>query len=963
MKRKKANASIHLNKNNSTYSLMAWISFALFALLFLISPYQRGLFFDTDYFSISMAIHALFLLSLVLLFPVVKEQVIQQSKMLLVLFAVPLIYTLSFWYSYLPSAAAYEALQWFSYALLFFMLLVWMAAEERLKEWLWLLAWGTMLWITGLVFLVHFQVLEFQDALLGRRFSSVFQYPNTFAALLSVFVIVGLMNLTKRLNRVHTCLYAFSLFPFLLAFLLTESRGALLVFAAAWVLGLFFLSWREQLLYAGYSVLLMLVGFWGYTNYGEWMQEELIAQSAALLIGLSVLLGLLLLVVQYMFVQRQTLAVQSKWSFLAPTLLTVVGALSLLVAGSALRDKLVQLFPEGLQRRVASISLDEAYSRILFFKDAFVVWKDHFFLGTGGGGWRALFESYKSLPYYSTQAHSFYMQTLVEVGLIGSVVVFGFLVYVVAKGIRVFFRKQGERGVEQETSQQQEKLRTGQDDNQHQERLLLSSAIMGALILLLHSAIDFNMSFGTYNLFLFLFLAIIWSYAQGEPWFSKLLRPAVLRLQERMTEKVKLALMYSFVGVLGLCSLFAAYTSYAYNQAEHVQAQLQQGGDIQVMLGQVEKAISYNSHDVRFRQLKLTVLNHAYQQTGDAAWLEQMKEEYEQILDKEPKMYQHYLQYAQFLWGIEEKEEALELKLQALAVAPWQQSVYEDVIASGVEYVQEVYGGHQDQEQGEGESQGEEERESSASALLQELERVMQQYEAQLLVQVEEAPEGFTPGARIRRNYDHQLNMAKLYLLQEQYAAALEALRVYIPESWQEQDWYLELFVEEDGQEKEKVRPFYLQTLQEDLQGYLDGEYVVVLAGKGAMARHLSQPVKDLLAQTGATIANLAPYDSYVGVIAQGKMVAEQMDGKKPVEITNESHPELSQVLADQEFSFYSAGHELGNESAIVWQGEDYSRNGRGLNMVVLDKNLQVIERIHYDTHIWDYKIVVKEEE
>src|SRR5690606_32266778 len=133
-------------------------------------------------------------------------------------------------------------------------------------------------------------------------------------------------------------------------------------------------------------------------------------------------------------------------------------------------------------------------------KDAFAVWMDHFFFGTGGGGWRVLFESYKSLPYYSTQAHSFYMQTLVEVGLVGSFVLFGFLFYVVGKGIWFYFRQESERVLD--------KVNQGQASEdrfvQLQEQPFLASTIIGALILLLHSAIDFNMSFGTYNFFLFL---------------------------------------------------------------------------------------------------------------------------------------------------------------------------------------------------------------------------------------------------------------------------------------------------------------------------------------------------------------------------------------------------------------------------------------------------------------------------
>src|SRR5690606_10492265 len=126
-------------------------------------------------------------------------------------------------------------------------------------------------------------------------------------------------------------------------------------------------------------------------------------------------------------------------------------------------------------------------------------------------------------------------------------------------------------------------------------------AIIGVAILLLHSAIDFNMTFGTYNFFLFLFLSIIWFLVQDKPWASRLFASLVVGIKDRVGKQVKQVATYSFVGVLGLSSLFAAYTSYAYQQAEQVYRGLQQGGELPVLLAQVEQAISYNSHDVRFR--------------------------------------------------------------------------------------------------------------------------------------------------------------------------------------------------------------------------------------------------------------------------------------------------------------------------------------------------------------------------
>lgn len=77
--------------------------------------------------------------------------------------------------------------------------------------------------------------------------------------------------------------------------------------------------------------------------------------------------------------------------------------------------------PENIYSRFQSISTKEnsSQARIAFYKDAFKVIKDYPILGTGGGGWLALYQMYQSYSYWTTQAHNYFLQMWIEVGVVG----------------------------------------------------------------------------------------------------------------------------------------------------------------------------------------------------------------------------------------------------------------------------------------------------------------------------------------------------------------------------------------------------------------------------------------------------------------------------------------------------------------------------------------------------------------
>lgn len=729
----------------SNYSLSTIVLLILFSVIFLISPFFRGLFFYENYYWVSLLIQLLFLLTIILNMKQTKELLVSNKTLFVLIGSIVFFYTLSYWYSASSFYAASESLQWFSYITVFVMLWVWSTIYSPIKEWVWLLCWITLIWIVGLVFLVDLGKLEFQDAILNRRFSSVFQYPNTLASIISAFVIAGLMAMSKRVQIMYLVMYGITMVPFMLTFLLTESRGGLLVFVLGWGIGLIFLAWKEQILYTLYTGILIGMSFWGLTNYKELVTDKFLFKSALLVLGLSILFAIVVITVQFFINRRFDLFSKSKLNLILPVSLTSLALFAIFSLGSKAGEKIISLFPAFLQGRVSSISLDNnsAQTRILFYKDSLALWQDHFWFGAGGGGWRVLFESYKSLPYFSTQAHSFYMQTLVEVGLIGTIFVFGFFLYVLLKGIWKHFTL---------------------DDEARGKHHLLAPALVAVIILLLHNAIDFNMSFGTYNLFLFSLLAIIWSYVYKTTDSKEHVTDSVFsKLKAKfpsISYKQKAVTVYMIITIMIMASVFTMYKSFSYANAENLYKQVHQGGDYNLALDRINKAISLHSNDPKLRELRIQLLSFGYQELGSTEYLEAIDEEYQSLLKLAPTNFLHYINYTEYLWGNGQYEQALVNIDQALVVAPWQQVVYEENIKYRLDYSLDS----QANDQVETENQ------------IVKISSILNQLEEKLLIQKEDVPAGMHLTNPIRLTNDNRLLFGKAYYYLGQFNKSLEYL-------------------------------------------------------------------------------------------------------------------------------------------------------------------------------------------
>jgi len=144
--------------------------------------------------------------------------------------------------------------------------------------------------------------------------------------------------------------------------------------------------------------------------------------------------------------------------------------------------------PDAITKRIANISTEDSSftARTDFYKDALKIVKDHPILGTGGGGWKAIYLAYQSYSYFTTEVHNFFLQLWVETGIIGMLALIALCITTLISGY---------------------KMMTSDADNI--VKALTWGALSGAVVLSGHSSMDFNLSLGGVALFLWQIFGIL----------------------------------------------------------------------------------------------------------------------------------------------------------------------------------------------------------------------------------------------------------------------------------------------------------------------------------------------------------------------------------------------------------------------------------------------------------------------
>ncbi|MFD5021808.1 O-antigen ligase family protein [Paenibacillus sp. NPDC058367] len=328
----------------------------------------------------------------------------------------------------------------------------------------------------------------------GLRLTSIFQYANTYAAFLMAFLFVAIFALIRSKKWYGTLTHSFMLVPIIVSILLTLSRGGLVLLPVVFILLLLFLKPAQQILWIlhlGVAGIASLVITTPVTNLGLELNTNFTSSGAlkgwGYLIGASVVVAGLSWVIQRFFAPWLEKKL-SNWSSRKLTGLWIplcsvalVGIVAFLLIGTSVKN----ILPSNMATRLENINFQQhsVLERITFYKDAMKVVKDYPILGAGGGGWSSLYEHYQNNPYTSRQVHNFFLQYLIEVGILGFIVFMGFILYIFYKYIRGYVKR---------------------DKNDFENGFFY---LIIALSILVHSLLDFNMSYAFMGILVFLGLA------------------------------------------------------------------------------------------------------------------------------------------------------------------------------------------------------------------------------------------------------------------------------------------------------------------------------------------------------------------------------------------------------------------------------------------------------------------------
>jgi len=139
-------------------------------------------------------------------------------------------------------------------------------------------------------------------------------------------------------------------------------------------------------------------------------------------------------------------------------------------------------------------------------------------------------------------------------------------------------------------------------------------------------------------------------------------------------------------------------------------------------------------------------------------------------------------------------------------------------------------------------------------------------------------------------------------------------------------------------------------SFEENINKYLDkliaaeGRYVVLISVKDEASNALTTELMDRLQALGVQTDLIGKYrNSFYSVMDGSSVIAE--------DIGTSLLGRQGRLTDGQTYSVTSVGYDCGNTSSIVINGVEYSKKGRGLNIVVYDKKYKcVIDSVAFDT-------------
>lgn len=503
----------------------------------------------------------------------------------------------------------------------------------------------------------------------GWRLTSVFQYANTYAAFLMAIMFAGLFNASRLKKWYDQLIHGFMLVPVILSLILTLSRGGLVVLPFVLLILLLLLRPAQQILWfinlviAGIATAVILnpvtdIGLQVIAKY----DGAVAAKGWAYLLIASLIAGVLIMVVGRYIAPKLEHGVEgwttrrgaSLWIPIGSALLG--GVMLLLLIMTNLRN----LLPANIRVRFENINFQQSsvLERFTFYRDAMKLLRDYPLFGAGGGAWGASYEAYQNNPYVSRQAHNFFIQYLVEVGVIGFIIFILFVGFIFYKYIRGYFKAD----------------RAGKESHFIYFIIVVS--------ILMHSLLDFNLSYAYMSILVFLGLGGMASAMDLTPLKRLRLRAGTIR--------------GIYVSLIGIAAIAVAFTSLRFSSASEDVVAAQEAAQVasptyEGIRAPLDKALAIRSTFPDAVVYMGSLLTQVLQQTKDEQYYNEDITLLNKAIEKEPfnKSIVKQMVTAYQLGG--KSDVAFDLLVTSIPKYKWDIEWYEGVITQAYALGNQAY--------------------------------------------------------------------------------------------------------------------------------------------------------------------------------------------------------------------------------------------------------------------------------
>ena len=297
--------------------------------------------------------------------------------------------------------------------------------DRKLQQIVIAISWMTLI-LSYAVLLQVFSLSEFIMKLsgavsgLGARLGGFVQYPNAFASLLASMILFHLVVSTRE-ERVKGFLLQTTLLPGLFSLLLlTESRGAWLLFIIVYMISVVMVKLERRFHYLLLSAYIFVSGGILYLSF---VGDGSIYASWHTVLLLLVFAGLLYFLQPGKWDKLQQLQRFGKFVPYIVPVLTILLALDVFFKGAV-----YHILPASLQNRL-SFGTGTLTDRMYYWSD---VWNNIDaigLLGRGGDGWKYMMYQIQSFPYVTSEIHNSLLDLFIEIGIIGLVFCIVLLVF------------------------------------------------------------------------------------------------------------------------------------------------------------------------------------------------------------------------------------------------------------------------------------------------------------------------------------------------------------------------------------------------------------------------------------------------------------------------------------------------------------------------------------------------------